>query len=134
MGSARINYLFVYDDGCKSHMVANLDINTTSVDVQLVRNSPLLRGGARGKRRGAGTGASALPRPARRCAASQPFTFQSVVLTGVVPGRETLVMDGRCCRGIDGCGMLWTGWKSGEMGQLFLPRRIAVTAIFWSHR
>ena len=36
-GFARINYFFVYDDGHKSHMLANIDIiSTASVDTQLV--------------------------------------------------------------------------------------------------
>ena len=52
-GFARINYFFVYDDGHKSHMLANIDIiSTASVNAQLVWNIAPVRGGARGRARG----------------------------------------------------------------------------------
>ena len=77
-GFAVINYFFIYDDGHKSHMLANIDIiGTASMDARLVRNASPARGGK-------GRGASAL-REAAPC--------QSAVLFKLLPGRETVAVD-----------------------------------------
>jgi hypothetical protein len=92
-GFACINNFFAYDDSCKSCMLVDLGTTSTaSVDIQLVRNSSLVRWSPR-KGRGAGFGAGALPAPARPRAADQPLPFQRAVLFGMVPGREAVEED-----------------------------------------
>ena len=77
-GIVVINYFFVYDDGHKSYMLANIDImNTASVDARFVRNAALVRGG---RRRGASTLHEAAP-----CQSAVPFKLS--------PGRETVAVD-----------------------------------------
>ena len=50
VGFVHINYFFVYDDGHKSHMLANIDIiSTVSVNAQLVWNIAPVYGGACGR-------------------------------------------------------------------------------------
>ena len=88
-GFARINYFFVYDDGHKSHMLANIDIiSTASVDTRLVRNAAPVRGGARGRGRGA---AGALMRASGQPRA-QAVASQSALLFKIAPGKETVVV------------------------------------------
>ena len=96
-GFTRTNYLFAHDRGREFRMPANLDINTACVDVRLVQNPSLVRGGARG--RGQDTG---------------PAT-ESAVLFRMLPGVETVVggVDGVACCGIDGCGVLRAWWVTG---------------------
>ena len=77
-GFAVINYFFIYDDGHKSHMRANIDIiGTARMDTRLVRNASLARGAK-------GRGSSAL-REAAPC--------QSAVHFKLLSGRETVAVD-----------------------------------------
>ena len=71
-GFAHTNY-FAHNPGRGFRMLVNLDINTACVDVRLVQNPSLVRGG--GRKRGQDAG---------------PAT-ESVVLFRVLPGAEMVV-------------------------------------------
>ena len=91
-GFARINFFFVYDDGHKSHMLANIDIiSTASVNAQLVRNIAPVRGGARGRARGRGATGSARASESGRPQAALDLS-QSALLFKIVPGREMVIV------------------------------------------
>ena len=70
-------------------MLANIDIiSTASVDTQLVRNAAPVRGGARGRGRGA-AGALMRMRPSGQ---PQAVASQSALLFKIAPGKETVVV------------------------------------------
>ena len=108
-GFACINYSFVYDDGHKSHMLANIDIiSTASVNAQLVRDIAPVRGGAHGRARGRGASASAGARGRGRGAGASATgrvrafesgrpraaldLSQSALLFKIMPGREMVIV------------------------------------------
>lgn len=90
MGFAHINYFSIYDDGCKSRMVVNLDIiNTASVNDQLVRSSPLCT-----VKLAEGDGVSLpgpVPSDSPRCRPAP--SISDALLFAMMPERETVLID-----------------------------------------
>ena len=103
-------------------MPANPDTtNTASGDVQLVRNSSMVLGGARG-----GDEVPVQPFPGRRDTTLRDHLFLLKVQCSSGRCQEERRGDGRwCCCGTDGCGILQTDG--------YLVRRRAVSAMKHRH-